>query len=134
MAANFFYDINTKSGGRVLGAGFGGPVTSGNALYGDFHALYKLGKWSFGPVGYFEEQTTPDSGCPTPAVCGMLSNVAVGGLVGYDFGPVDLQMWVTDSVSRQQRDRRSELLVALGLQDLGTGSSEAARREELSTS
>ncbi len=100
LAANFFYDINTKSGGRVLGAGFGGPVTSGNALYGDFHALYKLGKWSFGPVGYFEEQTTQDSGCPTPAVCGMLSNVAVGGLVGYDFGPVDLQMWITDSVAR----------------------------------
>jgi hypothetical protein len=28
------------------------------------------------------------------------ANFALGGLVGYDFGPVDLQLWVTDSVAR----------------------------------
>jgi len=100
LAGNFFYDINTKSGGRVLGAGVGSPITSGNTLYGDFHALYKFGKWSFGPVGFFEEQTTKDTGPACPAACGMLSNVGVGGLVGYDFGPVDLQFWITDSVVR----------------------------------
>jgi len=100
LAANFFYDINSTSGGRVLGAGVGSTITSGNALYGDFHALYKLGKWSFGPVAYFEAQTTSDSGPACPAACGNLSNFAVGGLAGYDFGPVDLQLWITDSVAR----------------------------------
>ena len=97
LTANFFYDINTKSNGTCCA---GATVTSGDALYGDFHALYKFGKWSLGPVGYFEVQTTSDLGCPVAAVCGNLSNVAVGGLVGYDFGPVDLQLWVTDSVAR----------------------------------
>jgi hypothetical protein len=36
--------------------------TSGNLFYGDLHALYKMGKWSFGPVGAFEFQTTADTG------------------------------------------------------------------------
>jgi len=100
LTANFFYDINTESQ-SVCCTGL--PITSGNALYGDFHALYKVGKWSFGPVAYFEAQTTRDtgSGCViAPDACGLLSNFAVGGLVGYDFGPVDLQVWVTDSVTR----------------------------------
>ena len=61
--------------------------------------MYKFGKWELGPVGYLEVQTTADTGFGCPALCGNLSNVAVGGLVGYDFGPVDLQVWVT----RQRR-------------------------------
>ncbi len=96
LTANFFYDINTQSGGVCCAAS---KVTSGNALYGDFHALYKIGKWSIGPVGYFEVQTTSDTGAGCPALCGNYSNVAVGGLVGYDFGPVDIQVWVTDNVA-----------------------------------
>ena len=98
LSANFFYDINTASAGTCCA---GATITSGDALYGDFTAAYKFGKWELGPVAYFEVQTTSDTGCPVAAVCGNLSNFAVGGLVGYDFGPVDLQVWVTDSVSRQ---------------------------------
>ena len=55
-SANFFYDINTKSEGVCCAAN--SSITSGNALYGDFTAVYKIGKWSIGPVGYFEVQTT----------------------------------------------------------------------------
>jgi hypothetical protein len=98
-SANFFYDINTKSTGNCCAAN--NTITSGNALYGDLTAVYKIGKWSIGPVGYFETQTTSDTGgCnPTPAVslCGRYQTAAAGGLIGYDFGPVDLQVWVTDS-------------------------------------
>ena len=76
-------------------------ITSGNALYGDFTAVYKIGKWSIGPVGYFEAQTTADTGGCNPApgvnLCGRYRTAAAGGLIGYDFGPVDLQVWVTDS-------------------------------------
>ena len=97
-SANFYYDINTKSTGTCCTTS---QITSGNALYGDFFAAYKMGKWEFGPVAYFEVQTTANSGPGCPALCGNLSNVAVGGLVGYDFGPVDIQVWVTDSVARQ---------------------------------
>jgi hypothetical protein len=30
-------------------------------------------------------------------MCGRVQKAAAGALVGYDFGPVDLQVWVTDS-------------------------------------
>jgi hypothetical protein len=99
-SANFFYDINSKSEGTCCAAQ--STITSGNLLYGDYSALYKLGKWSIGPVGYMEIQTTNDtgSGCnPAPGVslCGHHNTGAGGALVGYDFGPVDLQLWVTDN-------------------------------------
>jgi len=107
LAANFFYDINTQSVGKCCASSIGIPpppggfkITSGNALYGDLTAVYKFGKWELGPVAFFEVQTTADKGTGCPALCGNLSNVAVGGLVGYDFGPVDIQVWITDSVAR----------------------------------
>ena len=107
---NFFYDINTASNGNCCaGANFPGlTITSGNALYGDLMALYKFGKWSVGPVGYFEYQTTSDSGgCVQPIpggtanLCGKYQTAALGGLVGYNFGPVDLQVWFTDQIVGQ---------------------------------
>ena len=105
-SANFFYDVNFQSEGVccvAVGATGGGPITSGNALYGDFTAAYKFGKWEIGPVAYFEVQTTPDHGpgCSIPGNCGNLRTVDVGALVGYDFGPVDIQFWFTQSVFRQ---------------------------------
>ena len=101
-SANFFYDINTKSKVFAASQPRDGTITSGNALYGDLTAVYKVGKWSIGPVGYFEVQTTADTGAgctPAPGVnlCGRYQTAAAGALVGYDFGPVDLQVWVTDS-------------------------------------
>jgi hypothetical protein len=108
-SANFFYDINTKSQGVCCTAG--ANITSGNALYGDLSAVYKIGNWSIGPVGYFEVQTTNDTGTcnPSPGVslCGRYQTAAAGGLIGYDFGPVDLQVWVTDSFVGQNAPQGS---------------------------
>jgi hypothetical protein len=101
-SANFFYDINTKSDGVCCA--LNSSITSGNALFGDFTAVYKVGKWSIGPVGYFEVQTTNDTGAGcsvTPTLCGRYRTFAAGGLVGYDFGPVDMQVWVTDQFASQ---------------------------------
>jgi hypothetical protein len=121
LAANFFHDINSKSQGKCCASSVGIPVppggftiTSGNALYGDFHALYKIGKWSLGPVAFFEAQTTADTGTGCPALCGNLYNIGVGGLVGYDFGPVDLQVWVTDSVARNNAIDGLDIWTRLG--------------------
>ena len=115
ITANFFYDINSASQGNCC-TGFNAPggalnglsETSGNLLYGDLHALYKIGKWSIGPVAAFEVQTTADTGSVCSAavgialgVCNRTSAASVGGLVGYDFGPVDLQVWVTDTIASQ---------------------------------
>jgi hypothetical protein len=109
-SANFQYDINTASAGHNMGLGgtpFGTGYVSGNELFGDLTLLYKVGKWSFGPVGYFEAQTTADTagggGCAALATsglgaCAYQSQVAVGALVGYDFGPVAVQAWFDDTV------------------------------------
>jgi hypothetical protein len=105
-SANFFYDINTKSQGVCCVTN--SSITSGNALFGDFTAVYKVGKWSIGPVGYFEVQTTNDTGTCNPVIggvvqnfCGRYRTFAAGGLVGYDFGPVDMQVWVTDQFASE---------------------------------
>jgi hypothetical protein len=101
LSANFFYDINTASAGVCCISGITGTaqtITSGSSLYGDLTALWKLGKWEIGPVGYFEVQTSADTGAGCAlGFCGNYSTAAAGGLIGYDFGPVDLQVWVTDS-------------------------------------
>jgi len=121
LSANMFYDINSNSRGTCClpGVVFGSALTSGyhngDAFYADLTALYKVGKWEFGPVGYIEAQTTNDSpgslaGVPLTCAgvaadpvfeCGKLFVGAVGGLIGYDFGPVDLQVWVTQNVSKE---------------------------------
>jgi hypothetical protein len=103
-SANFFYDVNTRSEGVCCSQS--ATITNGNLFLGDFTVLYKFGKWSIGPVGGFEWQTTADTGAgcnPAPGVvvCGKRQNIGVGGLIGYDFGPVDLQVWVTDIVEGQ---------------------------------
>jgi hypothetical protein len=104
LSGNFFYDINTKSQGTCCGTT---GITSGNLFYGDLTALYKFGKWSLGPVGAFEVQTTADTGpgCGTfvggQAFCANYSSADIGGLVGYDFGPVDLQVWASVRVAAQ---------------------------------
>jgi len=113
---NLVYQVYTASGGTSTNLGgtpFGNGYVSGNQFAGDWYALYKLGKWSFGPVGYFVAQTTGDraggAGCTALAAspvlggsaCGNQNFVGFGGLVGYDFGPVDVQVWVTDTVWQQ---------------------------------
>jgi hypothetical protein len=103
LSANFFYDINTKSEGVCCSQD--STITTGNYLYGDLTALYKIGKWTLGPVGYFQTQTTSDTGAGCAVVqgatgvttCGRVEKAAAGGLVGYDWGPVSLQVWFTDS-------------------------------------
>jgi len=108
LSANFRYDVNFASQGVTLSP-FIGPAAngfiSGNLLFGDFTALYKVGKWSFGPVGYMELQTTADrpgggAACTygVGGRCGWDDQVDVGFLVGYDFGPVAVQVWTDNTV------------------------------------
>jgi len=117
LSANMFYDINAASKGtcclpQAAGVPFGGVgYVGGDAFYADLTAVYKVGKWQFGPVGYIEAQTTtdrPGGGLTCAAVaadpllaCGKLYTAAVGGLIGYDFGPVDIQVWVTQNVAKE---------------------------------
>jgi hypothetical protein len=115
-----FAAINALAGGIPIPApngcvGFNCPGigwTSGNQLFIDWSAEYKLGKLSFGPAGDFKFQTTadtPGSGWTCAALtasatygpslsCGKATDISLGGIVSYDFGPAELQTWVVDSV------------------------------------
>jgi len=119
LTAHFVYDFNTASAGHagpfagtpaaVFGAGF----RSGDQAFLDITATKKFGKWEIGPVAYFEWQTTADSpgggaSCGQMAAatgalltCGRATDYAIGALVGYDFGPVALKTFFTQSIFTQ---------------------------------
>jgi hypothetical protein len=97
----FIYD-------EIYGANSRTNYTTGNIFHVDFNALYTMGKWTFGPVGYFAAQVTDDK-CPI-GICtafhplGTLANTqryqqfALGGLLGYDFGGANASVWVTQDI------------------------------------
>lgn len=68
--------------------------TNPNFLNLDLTATKSFGKWSVGPVGYYStDLNTPYAGYQKQ------SQFALGGLVGYNFGPVILQTYLTRTVS-----------------------------------
>jgi hypothetical protein len=77
---------------------------SGNVLHAEFTAAKTINKWTFGPVAYYAGQVTSDK---SSAFYGNVINTksydiwAVGGRVGYDFGPVAMNVWALNEVSSQ---------------------------------
>ncbi|MDR3489168.1 MAG: transporter [Bradyrhizobium sp.] len=80
--------------------------TTGDIFHTDFTFTKTIGKWTIGPVAYYVAQVSDDS---CPASCTALggstlvhsnrfSEWAVGGLVGYDFGPASLSVWATQEI------------------------------------
>jgi hypothetical protein len=94
ITANVFQEINTAS--TVTG------YRSGDILHAEFAATKTIGKWTFGPVAYYVGQVTDDK---SSAFYGYTINTnrynvwAAGALVGYDFGPVALNVWALDEFS-----------------------------------
>lgn len=89
-----------KDGLSILGNFiYGTPVgTSSNDVapdyfVADFHVLKSFDKWTFGVVGYASNDiTSPMLGYAKQ------SQIALGGLVGYDFGGATLQLKLTHDV------------------------------------
>ena len=82
----------------------------------DLTATKKFGKWEIGPVAY----GSADLNRP---IAGYLkqNQFAVGGLIGYDFGPLTLQAYVTTEVSENNyggRDTRGWARISLPLGNL----------------
>jgi Putative MetA-pathway of phenol degradation len=80
----------------------------------DLTATKRFGKWELGPIGFY----STDISTPFPGYLRQ-SKAAVGGLVGYFFGPVILQMYVTTEVYEKNyggRDTRlwSRVVIPLG--------------------
>jgi hypothetical protein len=116
LTSNFTYDVNTASAGHTgvfAGtplAAFGFGYRSGDQAFLDLTATKTINNWEIGPVAYFMWQTTPDRpgggySCAALAAttrslvtCGRATDYAIGGLIGYDFGPVALKLFLTDSV------------------------------------
>jgi Putative MetA-pathway of phenol degradation len=70
----------------------------------DLTATKKFGKWEFGGVAYGSTDLTRPV-----ANYRKQSEIAVGGLLGYDFGPVNLQVYATTEVAERNyggRDTR----------------------------
>jgi hypothetical protein len=101
--------------------------TGGDQLFIDWSAEYRWGKLAFGPVGYIKDQTTSDSpgsgwtcaGLAASAAygpslgCGKTEDIAFGGIIGYDFGPAELEVWATDSVYTRDDFKGSSVFTRL---------------------
>ena len=98
LSAAIYAEINTRNTAT--------QYRTGNILHADFTATKTIGKWTFGPVAYYYGQVSDDS---CSAACGYATGTllnpqrfdiwAVGGLVGYNFGPAALSVWATQEVS-----------------------------------
>jgi hypothetical protein len=94
LTANFSLEMNTPNTKT--------EYRTGDILHADFVATKAFGKWRVGPVASYVGQVTNDT---SSAFYHNAINVssynlfAVGGLVGYDFGPVVLNLWATKDVS-----------------------------------
>jgi hypothetical protein len=82
--------------------------TTGDIFHSDLTATYTIGKWTFGPVASFVGQISGDS-CNGNSLCvaeisrAHVDNYSVwqvGGLLGYNFGPVTITAWDTYVVSQ----------------------------------
>lgn len=94
LTAFLYEEINTKN--SITG------YRSGDVLHTEFTAAKTIGNWTVGPVAYYVGQVSNDT---SSAFYGGAINVnrynvwAVGGLVGYNFGPASLNVWAFDEVS-----------------------------------
>jgi hypothetical protein len=112
LSAAMYGEINTKNQQD--------HYTQGSLFHADFTATKTIGKWTFGPVGYYVAQVSDDkcddSVCLAlhpglftgrgfaPGTAGIFGNTqryqlgAVGGLIEYNFGAASLTVWATQEV------------------------------------
>lgn len=94
LTANIFDEINTANSRT--------GYRTGDIFHAEFTATKTIGKWTLGPVAYYVGQITNDR---SSSFYGGAINVnrydiwAAGGMIGYDFGPVSLNVWGTQEFS-----------------------------------
>ena len=91
LTAFMFQESHTKN-----------PLTgyrTGNIFHAELAATKTIGKWTFGPVGYVAAQVSDDKSSAYYNYATNLNRytrIAAGGLVGYNFGPAQLNVWLTN--------------------------------------
>src|SRR5258708_7828052 len=94
LSAIMLYETNTKNSYT--------NYQSGDTLDVELVATKTIGKWTFGPVGYYVGQVTDDK---SSAYYHNLINTnrfslfAAGAVVGYNFGPANFDVWAVDEFS-----------------------------------
>jgi hypothetical protein len=63
----------------------------------DLTATKKFGKWEVGAVGFYSS----DLNNPAPLIYARKNQFAIGGLIGYNFGPIILQSYLTRDVHQE---------------------------------
>jgi len=96
-----FYDSPSRFDGRNGIPGFFGPVQISDAFNLDLTATKKFGKFEIGAIGYGTVNLDPNLlafvNDPTSRI-GRGGRFALGGLIGYDFGPFSVQAYVARDV------------------------------------
>ncbi len=85
FTAKAVFDINTKDTDT--------DYQSGTVFYLDLTASKNIGKWNVGIGGNYTQQISNDSGFGAPSSAaggGKIEHVLVGPLVGYNFGPAEV--------------------------------------------
>lgn len=94
LSAAVYGELNTAS--TVTG------YRTGDILHADFTATKTIGNWTFGPVAYYVGQVSNDRSSSYYNYliqnANRYDNWAVGGLVGYNFGPAYFSVWATQEV------------------------------------
>ena len=95
FALSYTADGWNLTANAIWGIQFDGDTSTVNPdfLNVDLTATKKIGKFEIGPVAYY----STDLNTPVPFYQKQ-SQFAVGGLIGYDFGPVILQAYLTTDV------------------------------------
>ncbi len=88
VAANLNYQFQGKDYLTHL------PSANDNFVY-DLTFTKTVGRWEFGPVGFGSVEVNQRA-TPNPT-----AQFALGGLVGYDFGPVSAQIYATRDVAQR---------------------------------
>jgi len=93
----------TRDGWNLTAAATIGTQATANPVFGDYFnidltATKRFGKWEIGMVGFGSTDTTLAVGQTARQ-----SQFALGGLVGYDFGPVILQAYATRDVAQSNQ-------------------------------
>jgi hypothetical protein len=99
LTAHLGYHVNTTNSATNF--------RSGDQLFLDLTATKRFGNWELGPVAYYSTQTTSDQDPNGTYAAANALGIAVytkpevfalGGLVGYDWSPARVYVYVTDEV------------------------------------
>jgi len=112
-----WYDIHTENTAS--------HYRSGDRLFFDISAARKIGKFKFGPAATYANQVTGDAnhgdaygaqGCVSSVVplCTRPKSLALGGIVGYNFGVANLTAWFVQDVYTRSAVRAWKTALTVG--------------------